>query len=84
MTTERSVQRGEAPLPRVWGYPTTLLFSSAKNGGQRGLISCFREAMPAGFALLYPPYYFMTSRHVESVGQGIRTPSAQRRTGAAA
>jgi 4-diphosphocytidyl-2-C-methyl-D-erythritol kinase len=35
-SADRSVQRGEAPLPRVWGCPPTST-ESPKNGGSRGL-----------------------------------------------
>jgi hypothetical protein len=43
-------------LPMVWGCPPNPLLPSPKNGGQRRLIYRLREAMAAGFALLYPPY----------------------------
>jgi len=36
-SADRNVQRGEAPLPRVWGCPPTSLIPSPKNGGSRGL-----------------------------------------------
>jgi 4-diphosphocytidyl-2-C-methyl-D-erythritol kinase len=36
-SADRSVQRGEAPLPGVWGCPPTSLIPSPKNGGSRGL-----------------------------------------------
>ena len=33
------VQRGKAPLPRVWGCPSTPFFYSPMSGGSRGLIA---------------------------------------------
>ena len=47
--------RGAKPLC-VIHYPPRSKIRPRRNGGQRGLISCFHKAMAVGFVLLYPTY----------------------------